>query len=293
MKEFSIVIPTHNRKSSILRLLELLEAQDTGDIQFSVTVVVDGSTDGTQEGIRSRFSLVHIIEGDGNWWWTRSVNEGCKHALKNGTEAILLLNDDVVLTPGYLRNIANAAGQEPGAVIGSLNVTNEADTRIFFAGSPGYNWWTGRLRRYLRFLKPVPTGLTGIYPSVVMPGRGLLIPSGVFDKIGFFDEVGLPQYKADYDFVLRAHENGIKTLISWDAVILNDVAETGKGATFKRQNGLAFAGSLLKDKTRTNLKENFLYYRRHYPASRLFFLPITAALILFRQFFLFFKDRKY
>jgi GT2 family glycosyltransferase len=293
MKKLTAIIPTFNRKDGILCLLEMLEKQDGGGIELSIIVVVDGSTDGTQEAIRSRFPGVTIIEGDGNWWWTRSVNEGCKQAIKNNTDAVLLLNDDIRLESHYFRNLLTAVRQEPGAIIGSLNITTEKEKRIFFSGASGYRWWSGRLLKYHLFLSPYDQNLSGLYPSVVLPGRGLWIPAQVLETIGFFDEKSLPQYKADYDFVLRANKRGIKTLISWDAVIYVQAAATGKGATFTRQGLFSFLSSFFKKNTRTSLSQNFVYYFRHYPLWGLPIFPLAVVMTIFRQLLAFLKEKKY
>ncbi|MCP5046998.1 MAG: glycosyltransferase family 2 protein, partial [bacterium] len=214
----------------------LLEKQAVQGIELSIVVVVDGSTDGTRETIRSFFPDVIVIEGDGNWWWTKSVNEGCKLAVKNGANAVLLLNDDVQFRQNYLEALLGAVEKEPGAIIGSLNITAENQNRIYFSGAKGLQWWSGKLLRYHRFLSIYNYNMTGLHKSIVLPGRGVFIPVRVFNEIGFYDEKALPQYKADYDFVLRAHKKKIKTLVSWDAIILVQVESTGKGATFTKQS---------------------------------------------------------
>lgn len=298
---FSVVIPTHNRKGSLLTLLEQLRAQPlprTGadrfpPFQMDIIVIDDGSSDGTGEALRENFPGVTVIEGDGNWWWTRSVNEGCRRAITNGSNAVLLLNDDVRLEKFYLKHLLEAVQKEPEAIVGSLNTTDENRKRLFFTGAPSYHWWFGKVHHYHEFLSPYEEKLSGLHHSVVMPGRGLWIPAGVFDQIGFFDQEHLPQYKADYDFVLRAFENGIKTLISWDSEIQVHMDTTGHGATFTRGHLHHFIGSFFKKHSRTSIGDNLFYYFRHYPVWALPLLPVTGLIVTVRQLRCFFKTRKY
>jgi GT2 family glycosyltransferase len=292
MFKLAAVIPTFNRKDSLLRVLELLKNQSLQNIALSIIAVVDGSSDGTREALHSLHPEVSIIDGDSNWWWTKSVNEGCKLALDNNADAVLLLNDDIEIPPDYLHHLVQAAGKEPADVIGSLNITGE-EKRIYFSGVNKIQWWNGKLKRYHDFLSPLKKRLGGLYKSVVLPGRGTLIPAEVFAQIGFFDEKALPQYKADYDFVLRAHEHKIKTLICWDAVIYVQVADTGKGATFIRQSLLGFVSSFFKKNSRTNIFHNFSYYIRHYPRWGLPLIPLSLLMVTMRQFFMFMKSEKY
>jgi GT2 family glycosyltransferase len=292
LTKLTIIIPTFNRKDSLLQVLEVLKKQTATDVITTTVVVVDGSTDGTIGAIGSFFPGVTIIEGDGNWWWTKSVNEGCRWALKNGADAVLLLNDDIGLPPGYLRNLLNAVQKEPQAIIGSLNITEEKGRRIFFSGVPKINWWTGKTQRYHSFLAPYEGKLSGLHKTVVLPGRGIYIPAQVLERAGFFDQEFLPQYKADYDFVLRAAKHNIPAFISWDAIIYTHMEKTGPGATFTQQSLSRFSKSLFHNRSRTNLRQNFTYYLRHFPRFLMPIFPLTAFIILVRQFYLFWRERK-
>jgi len=293
MFKIATIIPTFNRKNSLLHLLDIIFTQKANDIELSIIVVADGSTDGTQEAVRLNFPGVSIIEGNGNWWWTKSINKGCNLAIKNKIDAVLLLNDDIELHTDFFSHLYKAHLSNPLAVIGSLNLTRETPSRVFFSGASKLRWWDGKLIRYHSFLSPYEPVFSGLHPSIVLPGRGLFIPVDVFTKIGFFDEKNLPQYKADYDFVFRANEKEIPCLISWDTIIYNDVSSTGKGATFTHGNFFKFLKSLFEKHSRTNLRTNFIYYKRHYPFSALLLFPFTAIIISLRQVVSFFKDRKY
>lgn len=204
-----------------------------------------------------------------------------------------MLNDDITLTKEYLCALLNAAQNHPDAIIGSLNLTHEPEPRIFFSGASSYNWKTGNLVRYHRFLSPSPRHLSGVQKSVVLPGRGLWIPVPVFAKIGFFDQKELPHYKADYDFVYRAQTHGIQTLICWDAIVYNPAQETGCGATFVKQRLRDFLPAMFNEHSRSNLRQNITYYLRLHPRWALPFFPVTAIMILGRQLACFFRHKKY
>lgn len=293
MRKIGVVIPTYNRKDCLRCLLDQLRGQVSDQFDMFTVVVVDGSTDGTLEMLETEFPSIHIVLGNGNWWWTRSVNEGCRLAVKKNADAVLLLNDDIELEGNYLQNLVKAAEEEPEAVIGSLNLTREKERRIFFSGAGRLRWWDGKLQKYHPFLAPCPETLSGLHHSIVLPGRGLLIPAVVFKTIDYFNEKALPHYKADYEFVLRANKHHLQTLISWDSVIYVQVQSTGAGATFTRQGFFTFFRSIFKKHSRTSLFRNFLYYKTFYPLWALPLFPFTAFIIMVRQFWLFIKDRKY
>lgn len=282
--KLSVVIPTFNRQKCLYILLQQLLHQDLEYTELMVVVVVDGSNDGTLEMLETEFPRVHVVKGDGSWWWTRSINEGCKYALEREADAILLMNDDLEIQPYYIQTIVDAAESEPDAVIGSLNLSLEEPRIIFFSGVKKISWWNARSLRYHDKLEPYDKPLTGLHNSVVLMGRGTFIPKFVFQKIGMLDQQRFPQYKADLDFVLTAHEQGIKTLVSWDSVIYSRLELTGKGVTYKKQSLFAFLRSFFQPNTMTNLVHSFRYYRKHCPW---YFLPLSYTLDKFRLIYSF------
>jgi glycosyltransferase involved in cell wall biosynthesis len=97
----SVIIPTYQRRSSVLRLIESLRGQSLRPTEFEVIVVVDGSTDGSYEallGSSPDFALQVI----------RQENRGRAGACNAGIRIaragmVLLLDDDMVAEPELLR----------------------------------------------------------------------------------------------------------------------------------------------------------------------------------------------
>src|SRR5579863_4146907 len=98
------VIPTFNRVNSVRTILTCLQQQSFGP-PVTAIVVVDGSTDGTIEMLTSEFPTAILVHGDGNWWYTRSINEGIKRARQLNCNFILTLNDDLTFSPDYIKTI--------------------------------------------------------------------------------------------------------------------------------------------------------------------------------------------
>ena len=57
-----VVIPTHNRKEKLKRLIESVEKSDYSNIE--ITVIDDASTDGAYEEIKKRFPEVKIVRNN-------------------------------------------------------------------------------------------------------------------------------------------------------------------------------------------------------------------------------------
>jgi GT2 family glycosyltransferase len=256
MKLF-IVVAVFNKVQNTLQFIELLGNQTYRD--FEIVIVDDGSKDGTAEIVKEKFPGIHIVKGSGNWWWTRSINEGIIYAQAHGAEYILIQNNDTWFEPDYLSKLMAAASQVPEAIIGSLDITFEEPKRIFFSGVKQMIWWKAKGILYHKGYPEYDTSLTGLHPTVALNGRGTLIPMNVIDKIGFLDAKNLPQYASDFDLILRAHRMGVPCYISWDAVVYSFVGDTGAGKPYIYQSWTTYLKSFFNPYAQTSLRTWFNY----------------------------------
>jgi GT2 family glycosyltransferase len=61
-----------------------------------------------------------------------------------------------------------------------------------------------------------------------LPGKGTLVPIGIFNKIGNFNYKWLPHYIGDYEFFCRAKKAGYKLVICCQAILFNFSNMTGE-----------------------------------------------------------------
>ncbi|MFC2171619.1 glycosyltransferase family 2 protein [Acidobacteriota bacterium] len=135
----SIVTPTYNRKDLLLRHLKALEKQTLPPNEFEVVVIDDGSTDGTDEFLRSyrpqfRFSF-HHQENSG---LASSRNAGIRLA---AGQVVLLLDDDVMPSPELVReHIKPHRQSDDVVVIGSLPYPDDLpqDTFLWYLERIGH-----------------------------------------------------------------------------------------------------------------------------------------------------------
>jgi GT2 family glycosyltransferase len=118
----SVVIPTFRRKRSLLRALNALATQTIAPGEYEVIVVIDGSDDGSREAVES-LSPAHELRV--LWQGKRGRAAACNTgvAVAQG-ELIVLLDDDMEATPGFLE--AHLRAHPPGsriAVIGAAPVS--------------------------------------------------------------------------------------------------------------------------------------------------------------------------
>lgn len=96
----SVVMPTYNRRERVRAAIEALDRQHV-DVPFEIVVVSDGSTDGTDELLRSvetRVPLSAVVQENGGPATAR--NRGVDAATG---ELIVFVDDDVVAADGMLQ----------------------------------------------------------------------------------------------------------------------------------------------------------------------------------------------
>src|SRR5262245_34308321 len=109
----AIVVLTWNRVEDTLECLASLDGLD--DPNFQTIVVDNGSTDRSVEVVRERYPQVVVVENHKNLGFAEGNNVGIRHALANGAEYMLLLNNDAVVDSALLRELRAAQLQLPEA----------------------------------------------------------------------------------------------------------------------------------------------------------------------------------
>lgn len=256
-----IVIAVFNRKEFTLQCLLMLKHQTYRN--FGIVVVDDGSTDGTSEEIQRYYPDVVLVKGDGNWWWTKSMNRGVQKAIEHGADAVITMNNDTQFNAKLIEDLVTLHQQKPKALIGSLNVIKKEQEYIFFSGLKDIVWWKAKEVKYHKSFSLLQNDLTGLHPTRCLNGRGTLIPVSVFQEIGGYDEVNFPQYASDYDLTLQAYEHGYPAFMSYDVRVFSFVEETGEGKSFIKQSWSTFFKSFTNPYSTTSLKMWRKYYFKH------------------------------
>src|SRR5437763_815696 len=80
---------------------------------YRVLVVDNGSTDGSEERIRTACPEIEFIQTGANLGYAGGNNMGIRHALRQGARYVLLVNPDVVLEPATLRRLVRVCADVP------------------------------------------------------------------------------------------------------------------------------------------------------------------------------------
>lgn len=104
--ELSIITVGMNHLSFVKEMLESLYSIGRPNVPFELIFVDNCSTDGTVEYIRDKYPSVILIENKEKYGFARNNNIGVEHA---AGKYILILNPDIILTPGAIDKLYNYA----------------------------------------------------------------------------------------------------------------------------------------------------------------------------------------
>jgi len=264
-----IIIPVFNRWNFTKACLQQLAKQSYKN--FKIVIVDDGSTDDTAKNLSIEFPSVIILKGDGNMWWTGSINLGINYALNQNATFILSLNNDTLPKENYLEELIKAYNKKPSSLIGSTGVDTSTNNINYCGGQ--IKWLTDTIKDLRDDVTSNEQGL--LLESSHFPGRGLLIHKSIFDNIGLFDQKTFPHYMADYDFTLRAKKAGFPIYCSIDAKLGTYPEASGANQLMAKKSLKNYKEHLFGMKGAANLKYYFSYVFRHCPW---YLLPISLSI---------------
>jgi N-acetylglucosaminyl-diphospho-decaprenol L-rhamnosyltransferase len=202
-----VIVPTVG-PARVARLLESL-SRASGDFE---TIVVDNGT-GAKGLDRAADSLDGglVLRLDSNLGYSRAVNMAAQRAQG---EALVLLNDDSVVDPGYVKRIVAALDPAAGVVM-AAGVMRDAGSpdRIETAGIE-----IDRTLLAFDYLNGEPIGVLDrdVAEPIGPSGAAAAFSQQAFDEVGGFDEA-LFAYGEDVDLVLRLRAAGGSCRLAKDA----------------------------------------------------------------------------
>ena len=273
MFSVAIVLPVHNRieltKQSINSLHEAINFYDDNneqiDVTYQIIMIDDGSTDGTSNWVESTYPEIIILKGDGNLWWSGATNLGCKYAFeKLNADYVMLMKDDSIVEKEYFENLsAIILKEEEHTTIYASKVYHMVPQNRISSFGGSFNFKTGKKSIIVR--DKIDEGQYEKPQLSEWAGRtGILIPSSVFKKIGYFDQKNFPQYYGDANFTLRATKAGFKIFYQPELRLWNDRKATGLS-----HNGsvIAYCQSLFSIRSPHNIAKTYKFYREFTPFS--------------------------
>ncbi|GAA6764492.1 hypothetical protein AAFH68_04220 [Flavobacterium sp. CGRL1] len=284
----AIVIPVFNRKKITIEGLQNLAnaisfyKQESKNIfNFKIIVVDDGSTDGTGEWIQLNQPEVVYLKGDGNLWWSGSINMGAKYAVNTlKTSHVLFWNDDTLCAKEYfneLEKVILVNNQLLKSVLVSKIFWMSSEKSLLFNFGCYFNPKNG---------KKTIIGLNSedIYNEIIpvdwSGGMGTLIPSSILIEVNFLDDKNFPQYDGDIDFFLRAKEKKHKAFAIPTLHLFNNPETTGIHSNNKLKD---LPTILTSFRSLYNVKKNVKFYSRHSNTIVSWFLLLREYISMMRK----------
>jgi GT2 family glycosyltransferase len=257
------VLLTYNHYEDTEECLRSLITSESQDLR--VVVVDNASSDRTPEKIRLSFPEVHVIENKQNLGVPAGYNIGFEHALTNGADYILMLNNDTILDSQMISQLLEVAENDPeaGVLMPSVMYYEKKD-QIWSSGGHYRSFPPSILLRDKRASINDPVHLIEYAPSC-----GLLIHRRAFERVGLFDP-GYFFWYDDWDFSERVRTHGLHIWSVPYAQMWHKVSRTIQGSQ----------SELFWKTYGTSITR---FYRRH-GRPVWFSLPIHIGYIALREF---------
>ena len=200
------------------------------DYPNSEVLVIDNDPGRRLEDLNFNYKITKLVNAE-NLGFSGGNNVGIKHALNNGANYILLLNNDTVIEPQFLKKLVEAGESEEKIGILGPEIYKCDTNEIHFAGGK-INWLYNKA-------KHVPGA------NDYITGACLLIKRKLIDKIGLMPEEYF-LYFEDAEWCLRARRAGFSCRVVKNARIGHKVSKNTQEHSFSYvyyhyRNGLIFA----------------------------------------------------
>lgn len=226
--------------------IECLQSLQTSNYQPAIPLIVDnGSTNGSVEEIRENFPSIDIIELEENLGYAAGNNVGIKHAMGDGADYVLILNNDTLVSPDMLGELIQFAQSKPNAgIVGPrMFYANQEDT-IFAEGS-FIDWGKGETYNRGMFQNASIERETSTPERVdFIAGCCVLVSRKFLDEVGGFDPIYFLNFE-DVDWGIKAWRLGYEVWYTPDAIMWHKVSGTlgqssPKNTYYMTRNSLLF-----------------------------------------------------
>lgn len=247
-KEFQVIVVNWNTKEDLRECLSSF--LEEGVDPQNLTVIDQGSTDGSLDLLESDFPGIHLARGT-NQSYGGAINDAIR---KSSLEYVIFCNADVQVQHSALNQIKAAfEGEERVAMVGPQILSEQGKRITRFSRT---SIWRAvlleilpqRIRGSWRDYEQKRYAGTEPFPVRYVEGAFAAVRKSVFEGIGGFDE-GFSFFYEDYDLALRFRRAGFIVVHVPTAVVVH-------------KGGRSFSQVPEKQAVET-IKNLLLFYARH------------------------------
>lgn len=212
-------------------------------IPVNVIVVDNGSTDGTQDYVKTHFPEVEFIQSAENLGFGKANNIGIERAYKNGADFFYLMNQDAWVFENSVAELLKVYYSYPNkSNIGILSPMHldgtEKKLDIFIDKYIAINFKTRMISDlYLNSPKPY-------YDISFVNAAHWMLPKETIEKVGGFNPYFF-HYGEDNEYVNRVHFHEKKILLVPASKAVHDGKQDLSKVDYKRFNDLSLETRIL------------------------------------------------
>ncbi len=208
---------------------EFIDSVNKIDYPNYHTIIVDNASTKGNIDVLSEKKNVTVIRSNTNLGFSGGNNLGINYALEHGADYIVLLNNDTLVEPNFLKCSIEYFRSNPrvGLLTGKIMYAKNKDT-FWFAGGV-LNKWRGRA--YHIGSNEIDRGQYDTVKDISFcTGCLMIIPCKVLEKVGIMSEEYFLYYE-DTEYSARFSENKYRMVYHPDVKIYHKVsASTGGGS---------------------------------------------------------------
>lgn len=246
--QVSIVVLNWNGANDTLNCLHSVAALTYP--RFNVILVDNGSTDDSLVLLRAYnppYQLT-LFETGRNLGYAGGNNVGTRHALEQGADFILILNNDTTVAPDLLERLTEAAKRNPGAGVFSARIMYfDEPERVWFDGA---RWNSSALRLEWPGQNAEESDLAPFdHQTDYACGAALFFRAEVPRQIGLLDESFFLVWE-EVDWCFRARKAGWKNVVVPTAKVWHKI-------------GVSFGDESSPLRTYFSIRNEMLWASRH------------------------------
>lgn len=223
----SIIIVNYNNTLVTIDLLNSLRKITYPCVE--IILVDNASTDRSVMNIPIDYPEVKLVLSKKNLGYAGGNNLGIR---KSNGQLILVTNNDVEVTPGFLEPLVEVFRNYPNAGLASPKIIYHDNQKIQYVGSRGINNWTGRGKK-VAHLESDNGQYDYTRETALIHGACMIFRRNLINKIGFIPEVYFVYYE-EHEWATQAKRRGYELYYVGTSKIYHKAASTTiKGSPFQ------------------------------------------------------------